>query len=32
MHATELCEGCFKRLWKDIGYTDSEMASVKDVL
>jgi hypothetical protein len=32
MHATELCEGCFKRLWKCIGYTDCEMASVKDVL
>lgn len=32
MYATELCEGCFKRLWKCIGYTDSDMASVKDVL
>lgn len=32
MHAVDLCEGCFKRLWKDIGYTDCEMTSVRDVL
>lgn len=32
MHAVDLCEICFKRLWKDIGYTDSEMTFVKDVL
>lgn len=32
MHAVDLCETCFKRLWKDIGYTDSEMTFVKDVL
>lgn len=32
MHAMDLCEECFKRLWKDIGYTDCDMDSVKDVL
>ena len=32
MYATELCETCFKRLWKNIGYTDNDMASVKEVL
>lgn len=32
MHSVDLCEICFKRLWKNIGYTDNDMASVKDVL
>lgn len=32
MHAVDLCETCFKRLWKYIGYTDCDMDSVKDVL
>lgn len=32
MHTTELCEGCFKKLWKCMGYTDWDMATVKDVL
>lgn len=32
MHSVDLCETCFKRLWKDIGYTDNDMASVKGVL
>ena len=32
MYATELCETCFKRLWKNFGYIDNDMASVKDVL
>lgn len=32
MHAMDLCEGCFKRLWKDTGYTNCEMDSIRDVL
>ena len=32
MHAVDLCEACFERIRKDIGYTDCEMDSVKDVL
>lgn len=32
MHSMDLCEGCFNRIWKDIGYTDCDMTSVKDVL
>lgn len=32
MHSVDLCETCFNRIWKDIGYTDCEMVSVKDAL
>lgn len=32
MHAVDLCESCFNRVWKTMGYTDCDMTSVKDVL
>ena len=32
MHAVDLCGSCFNRVRKDIGYTDSDMVSVKEVL
>lgn len=32
MHTVDLCESCFNRVRKDIGYTDYDMTSVKDVL
>lgn len=32
MHSVDLCESYFNRVRKDIGYTDSDMAAVKDVL
>lgn len=32
MHKSDLCETCFNKVWKDIGYTDCDMAAVKDVL
>ena len=32
MHSVDLCESCFNRVRKDIGYTDWDMATVKDVL
>ena len=32
MSTMDLCEACFNRVWKDIGYTDDDMVSVKDAL
>lgn len=32
MHAMDLCESCFDRVRNDMGYTDCDMISVKDVL
>lgn len=32
MHAVDLCESCFTKVRKDIGYTDCDMTSVRDVL
>lgn len=32
MHSVDLCETCFNRVWKNMGYTDCDMVSVKDVL
>lgn len=32
MHSVDLCESCFNRVRKDIGYTDNDMVSVKEVL
>ena len=32
MHSVDLCEACFNRVRKDMGYTDCDMTSVKDAL
>ena len=32
MHVVDLCESCFNRVRKDIGYIDYDMTSVRDVL
>lgn len=32
MHSVDLCETYFNRVRKDMGYTDYDMVSVKDVL
>lgn len=32
MHVVDLCESCFNKVRKDIGYTNCDMTSVMDVL